>query len=64
MNQVSELLTTVFGVVLGGEIAYEIKRRRKHLCDLYNVLDEEDKHVVAELDQMVAAGVLQPVTAN
>jgi hypothetical protein len=29
MNQVSELLTTVFGFVLVGAIVYEIKRRRK-----------------------------------
>lgn len=61
MNQVTEILTTVFGVVLVGAIAYEIKRRRKHLRELYNVLDEEDKDVVAELDRMVAAGLLQPV---
>lgn len=62
MNQVTEVLTTVFGIVLIGAIAFEIKRRRKHLRDLYNVLDEEDKHVVAELDEMVASGLLQPVT--
>jgi hypothetical protein len=64
MNQVTEVLTTVFGVVLIGAIAYEIKRRRKHLRELYNVLDAEDKHVVAELDQMVASGLLQPFVAR
>jgi hypothetical protein len=64
MNQVSEVLTTLFGIVLVGAIAFEIQRRRKHLRDLYNVLDEEDKHMVAELDQMVASGVLQPFAAD
>lgn len=63
MNQVTEVLTTLFGVVLIGAIAFEITRRRKHLRELYNVLDEEDKHVVAELDQMVASGLLQPYIA-
>jgi hypothetical protein len=50
MNQVTEVLATVFGFALIGAMAYEIKRRRKHLRELYNVLDAEDKHVVAELD--------------
>lgn len=62
MNQVSEVLTAVFGVALVGAIAYEIRRRRRHLRELYNVLDEEDKHVVAELDAMVASGQLQRFT--
>lgn len=64
MNQVSEVLTSVFGLVLIGAMAYEIKRRRKHLGELYNILDAEDKHVVAELDQMVASGLLQPFVAR
>jgi hypothetical protein len=64
MNQISEVLTTVFGVVLIGAIAFEIRRRRKHLRDLYNVLDAEDKDVVVELDQMVATGALQPFMAD
>jgi hypothetical protein len=34
------------------------------VSDLYNVLDEEDRQVVAELDQMVAAGLLQPFAAD
>lgn len=64
MNQVTEILSTLFGVVLVGAIGFEITRRRKHLRELYNVLDEEDKHVVAELDAMVASGVLQPFAAE
>ncbi len=58
MNQVTEVLTTLFGFALIGAMAFEIKRRRKHLRELYNILDAEDKHVVAELDQMVASGLL------
>ncbi len=64
MNQVSEVVTTVFGVVLIGAVAFEIRRRRKHLRDLYNVLDAEDKGVVADLDQLVASGALQPFAAD
>ncbi len=64
MNPVAEVLSTVFGVVLVGAIAYEIRQRRKRLRDLYNVLDAEDKQVVADLDQMVASGLLQPYGAN
>lgn len=64
MNQVSEVLTALFGFVLVGAIAFEIKRRRKHLRDLYDVLDQEDRHVVAALDRMVASGQLQPYIAK
>lgn len=64
MNQVTEVLTAVFGLVMAGAIAFEIKRRRRHLRELYNVLDEEDKHVVADLDQMVESGLLQPFVAD
>jgi flagellar biosynthesis/type III secretory pathway M-ring protein FliF/YscJ len=61
MNQVSEVLTTVFGLALVAAMAFEVKRRRKHLRELYNVLDEEDRQVVTELDEMVASGRLQPI---
>jgi hypothetical protein len=60
MEQFNHALTTVFGLALIAAIAYEVKRRRKKLRALYNVLDAEDKHVVAELDDMVASGLLQP----
>ncbi len=59
MNQVSEVLTAVFGIALVGAMAYEVRRRRRHLRALYNVLDGEDMHVVAELDALVASGQLQ-----
>lgn len=60
MNPVAEVLSTVFGIVLVGAIAFEIRQRRKQLRELYNVLDAEDRQVVADLDQMVANGILQP----
>lgn len=63
MNQVTEVFTTVFGIILIGAIAFEIKRQRKKLRNLYNVLDAEDKALVAELDNMVASGQLMPVDA-
>lgn len=60
MNTISEALTTLFGFALIGAMAYEIKRRRKILREVYNVLDAEDKHVVADLDDMVRSGALHP----
>lgn len=64
MNPVAEVLSTVFGVVLVGAIAFEIRQRRKSLRELYNVLDVQDKSIVADLDHMVAAGKLQPHIAH
>ena len=64
MEQFNHALTTVFGIALLGAIGFEIGRRRRKLRDLYNVLDAEDKHVVAELDEMVASGRLQPFAAE
>ena len=60
MEQFSHFLTTTFGIVLVGAIAYEIKRRRRKLREVYDVLDVDDKQVVAELDLMVESGVLEP----
>lgn len=59
MNAVSEALTSVFGLVLIAAIGYEIRRRRKRLRELYNVLDEEDQLIVADLDEMLKAGQLK-----
>ncbi|RYU61370.1 hypothetical protein EWI61_05080 [Methylolobus aquaticus] len=64
MEQFNHALTTVFGIALLGALGFEISRRRRKLRDLYNVLDAEDKHVVAELDDLVASGRLQPYVAN
>lgn len=60
MNALSEALTSVFGIVLIAAIGYEIRRRRKKLRELYNVLDEEDRQMVADLDRLLLAGELKP----
>ncbi|MEN9680113.1 MAG: hypothetical protein RLZZ627_6 [Pseudomonadota bacterium] len=59
MNQVSEAITSIFGIVLIAAIGYELRRRRKKLRELYNVLDHEDLEVVADLDEMLKKGVLK-----
>ncbi|MEY4685949.1 MAG: hypothetical protein RLZ25_2408 [Pseudomonadota bacterium] len=59
MNQVSEAITSLFGFILIAAIGYELKRRRKKLRELYNVLDHEDLAVVADLDEMLKQGVLK-----
>ncbi len=64
MNAASEIMTTLFGVVLMAAIGYELRRRRKKLRELYNVLDSEDKHLVADLDLMVTLGTLKPYDAS
>jgi hypothetical protein len=58
MEQFNEALTSVFGIVLLAAIGYEVRRRRKKLREVYNLLDSEDKALVAELDRMLAAGQL------
>jgi len=59
MEQFNQALTSVFGILLVTAIGYEIRRRRKKLREVYNLLDSEDKALVHELEQMMAAGQLQ-----
>lgn len=59
MNQVSEAITSVFGIVLLAAIGYELRRRRKRLRELYNVLDHDDVAVIADLDTLLAQGSLK-----
>lgn len=59
MEQVNSVITTAFGLLLMASVAYEIRRRRRNLRALYNMLDDEDKAIVAELDQMLSSGQLQ-----
>jgi len=59
MEQFNQTLTTVFGLLLVTAIGYEIRRRRKKLREVYNLLDSEDKALVVELEQLLAAGQLQ-----
>jgi hypothetical protein len=60
MEQFNQALTAAFSIALVGALGFEVARRRRKLRELYNVLDAEDKDVVAELDQMVDSGRLQP----
>jgi hypothetical protein len=62
MNQVSEVITSVFGILLIAAIGFEIRRRRTRLRELYNVLDHEDLAVVSDLDEMLNNGLLKPYT--
>jgi cellulose synthase/poly-beta-1,6-N-acetylglucosamine synthase-like glycosyltransferase len=59
MNQVSEAITSVFGIVLLTAIGYELRRRRKRLRELYNVLDHDDVAVIADLDTLLSEGSLK-----
>ncbi|MEI6354446.1 MAG: hypothetical protein D4R76_10650 [Methylococcus sp.] len=64
MNSVSEIITSAFGIILLAAVGYELKQRRRRLRELYNVLDAEDKHVVADLDEMVKHGLITPYIAH
>lgn len=59
MNQVSEAITSVFGIVLLAAIGYELRRRRKRLRELYNVLDHDDVAVIGDLDTLLKDGSLK-----
>jgi hypothetical protein len=43
-------------------MAIEIKRRRRKLREIYDVLDSEHRHVVNELDEMVNNGEIKDYT--
>jgi hypothetical protein len=43
-------------------MAIEIKRRRRKLREIYDVLDSEHRHVVNELDEMVNNGEIKAYT--
>ncbi len=64
MTEASEAITLLFMSFLMAAAAHEIKRRQKKLRALYDVLDTETKHIAAELEQMVAQGVLTPYTED
>ncbi|WP_045226575.1 hypothetical protein [Methyloterricola oryzae] len=60
MDKVSEIVTTLFGAVVIAAMGFEINRRRKHLREVYDVLDSDTKHVAATLEEMVSQGALRP----
>ena len=55
-----DILTMVMGALAVGYVVYEIERRRRKLHDIWDVLDEEDAILTAELEEMVERGELQP----
>lgn len=59
MEQFNQAITGAFGVLLFAAIGFEVSQRRKKLRELYNLLDAQDRRVVAELDHMLASGQLQ-----
>jgi hypothetical protein len=42
-------------------VFYEIARRQKKLRDLINVLDDDDRKLTEELEELVRIGRLRPV---
>jgi hypothetical protein len=42
-------------------LLYEIARRQKKLRDLINVLDDEDRQLTEELEELVRIGRLRPM---
>ena len=62
MGQVSEAVTLFFAAVLITTLGIEINRRKKFLREVYDVLDDETKHIAAELEGMVEKGALKPYT--
>jgi hypothetical protein len=55
-----DILTLLMGALAVGYVVYEIERRRRKLHDIWDVLDEEDAILTAELEEMVESGELQP----
>lgn len=60
MEGFSTALTTTLSAIILTVMAFEIKRRRERLRELYDVLDSEHRQVVHELDGMVDSGELKP----
>jgi len=57
-----DILTLLMGALAVGYVVYEIERRRRKLHDIWDVLDEEDALLTAQLEDMVERGELQPYT--
>ncbi|QXP91191.1 hypothetical protein KW114_03275 [Methylococcus capsulatus] len=60
MEQVTNALTTALAAVFLSAMIIEVRRRQKQLQELYNVLDEQDRLIVMELDRMVELGEIKP----
>jgi hypothetical protein len=56
----SDYLTIFMSALAVGYLVYEIERRRRKLHDVFDVLDADDAHITARLEDMVERGELQP----
>jgi hypothetical protein len=56
----SDYIAILMSALALGYLAYEIDRRRRKLHDVFDVLDADDAHITARLEDMVASGELQP----
>lgn len=64
MDRVTEVVGLFFAAAMVAAVGFEISRRRKKLHDVYDVLDQETKHIAIELEQMVENGTLTPFTED
>ncbi len=62
MGDASEAVTLFLGSLVIVALGYEINRKRKSLCEIYDVLDKETKHIAHQLEDMVEKGKLKPYT--
>ena len=56
----SDYVAIFMGALAFGYLVYEIDRRRRKLHDIFDVLDADDAHITAGLEDMVASGELRP----
>jgi hypothetical protein len=56
----SDYVAILMSALALGYLVYEIDRRRRKLHDVFDVLDADDAHITARLEDMVASGELRP----
>jgi hypothetical protein len=56
----SDYVAIFMSALAVGYLVYEIERRRRKLHDVFDVLDADDTHITARLEDMVASGELRP----
>lgn len=60
MDRVSDVVGMFFSATVVAAVWLELNRRRKKLREVYDVLDNETKHITIELERMVESAVLKP----
>jgi hypothetical protein len=56
----SDYVAILMSALALGYLVFEIDRRRRKLHDVFDVLDADDAHITARLEDMVASGELRP----